>query len=155
MKMYKSIANLHVEDTGQVGAWNSFLKINKQENTQSQSGGTIDKIRISYILRDRTTGNASSGSCGALFAASINDTLSATPSANNNVIMASSASRLGGGVVTLNLDKYKVRDNAEDLGRKDGPIWLFVKTTDLDSTDNTELELIVETHGRWITTQAL
>ena len=153
--MYKTINNNFVEDAGQAGNWNSFLKINKQTDLQSQTSGTVSKVRISYILKDQTTGVASSGSAGIMFAASVNDTLSTSAEQNDDYIVAASANRLGGGVITLNLDDYRIRDSNEDLGRKDGPLWLFLKTTDLDSTDNTEIQLIIETHGRWITTLTL
>ena len=154
-KMYKTLNNCFVEDTGQAGNWNSFLKINRQADLQSQSSGVVAKVRISYIQQDQTT-DAANGRAGIMFAASINDTLdSATAANNDDYIMAATAGRLEGGVLTLNLDNYRIRDNAEDLGRKDGPLWLFVKTTDLDSADNTEVDMIIETHGRWITTSTI
>jgi len=154
-KMYKTLNNCFIEDAGQAGNWNSFLKINRQADLQSQSSGVVSKVRISYIQQDQTT-DAANGRAGIMFVASINDTLSSTAAEDNDdYIMAATAGRLEGGVLTLNLDNYRIRDNAEDLGRKDGPLWIFCRTTDLDSTDNTEVSMVIETHGRWITTSTI
>ena len=152
-KTYRTTNNCFVEDLGEQGNWNSFLKITKQNDLQSQGAATLKKVRISYLHRDEA---ASATQSGIMFVASTNDTLSSTNAeANDDYIMASWGGRLDGGVATLNLYDYKIRDTVEDLGRKDGPIWLFARTTDLSTSDNIEVILSIESHGRWITTETL
>ena len=66
--------------------------------------------------------------------------------------MASTAGRLQGGVLTLDLNDYRIRDTDENTSQRDGPIWIFAKTTDLDGSTDTYLDSVVETYGRWIDT---
>ena len=143
-KMFKELTNCHREGLGSDGNWNLFAIIDKQQ-TQLTSA-YLDKVRISYILLGiPTTGDASSA--GIMFAASIEDTLDSDVASNNDgKIFASSAGRLPGGVVSLDI-KRSIKSNAEEVGRADGPIYLFVRNTDGLTTTNALLT--VETHGRW------
>ena len=152
VKTYKITNNCGIEDLGSGGNWNSFLKINRSDFA-GQGSGTIQKVRLTYLNDDQVD---SASQSGVIFVASTSDNLSnTTPALNDEYIMASSAGRLMGGVLTLNLDNYKIRDNVKDTNRKDGPIWLFAKTTDLGATDNVELFVIAETHGRWLETTTI
>ena len=146
-KMFKELTNSALEGMGTDGGWRLFGTIDKQQ-TQLKSA-YVDKVRISYILYDLpSTGTPSS--CGIMFAASIEDTLDSTVAENNDgKIYASSAGRAPGGVVSLDI-KRSIKSNAEEIGRADGPVYLFVRNTDGMSTTNTLLT--VETHGRWTKT---
>ena len=143
-KMFKELTNCHLEGLGSDGNWNLFATIDKQQ-TQLVSA-YLEKVRLSYILYDiPSSGDASSA--GIMFAAAIEDTLdSATASNNDGKIIASSAGRLPGGVVSLDI-KRSIKSNAEEVGRADGPIYLFVRNT--DGLNTTNALLTVETHGRW------
>ena len=145
-KMFKELTNCHLEGLGSDGNWNLFATIDKQQ-TQLTSA-YLDKVRISYMLYDIPTGTTGLPSdAGIMFVASIEDTLDSTTASNNDgKIFASSAGRLPGGVVSLDI-KRSIKSNAEEIGRADGPIYLFVRNTDGMTTTNALLT--VETHGRW------
>ena len=120
-----------------------------------QGAGTISKVRLTYLNDDEVASATQSGVC---FVASTSDTLdngSSTQGANDKFIMASTAGRLQGGVLNLDLNNYKVRDSEENISEKDGPIWLFARTTDLGAEDNVTLFVIAETHGRWLETTTI
>ena len=143
-KMFKELTNCHLEGLGSDGNWNMFATIDKQQ-TQLVSG-YLDKVRLSYILYDLpSTGDPAAA--GIMFAASIEDTLDSSVASNNDgKIISSSAGRMPGGVVTLDI-KRSIKSNAEEVGRADGPIYLFVRNTDGMTTTNALLT--IETHGRW------
>ena len=150
-RTYKITNSCGIEDLGNGGNWNSFLKINRSDFA-GQGAGTIHKVRLTYIADDEV-GNATQA--GIVFVASTSDTLengSSLQAANDKFIMASTAGRYNGGVVTLDLSNYKVRDSDQNISEKDGPIWLFARMTDLGGTDNATFFIIAETHGRWLTT---
>ena len=143
-KMFKTLTNGHLENLGSGGAWRLFATIDKQQ-TQLTSA-FLDKVRISYLLDESpTTGDAAQS--GITFVASIEDSLVDAPISNNDgKIIAAAAGRLIGGTVTLDV-KRSIKSNAEEIGRADGPIYLFCRNTDGLSTTN--LQVYVETHGRW------
>ena len=151
---YKITNSCGIENLGSGGNWNSFLKINRSQFA-GQGAGTIRKVRISYIADDEVANATQAGIC---FVASTSDTLTNTDTAqgeNDKYIMASTAGRYNGGVVTLNLNDYKVKDSDENISEKNGPIWLFARMTDLGSTDDSTFFLIAETHGRWLDTATI
>ena len=150
-RTYKITNSCGIENLGQEGNWNSFLKINRSQFA-GQGAGTIHKVRLSYIADDEV---ANATQAGIVFVASTSDTLTNTSTAqgeNDKYIMASTAGRYNGGVVTLDLSNYKVRDSEENISEKDGPIWLFARMTDLGATDDATFFIIAETHGRWLET---
>jgi hypothetical protein len=153
-RTYKITNSCGIENLGSGGNWNSFLKINRAQMA-GQGAGTIHKVRISYIADDEVANATQAGIC---FVASTSDTLTNTDTAqgeNDKYIMASTAGRYNGGVVTLDLNNYKVRDSEENISEKDGPIWLFARMTDLGSTDDSTFFIIAETHGRWLDTATI
>ena len=150
-KTYKITNSCGIENLGVAGNWNSFLKINRSDFA-GQGAGTIHKVRLTYIADDEVASATQAGIC---FVASTSDTLdngASTQHANDKYIMASTAGRYNGGVVTLDLNNYKVRDSEENISEKDGPIWLFARMTDLGDTDEATFFIIAETHGRWLST---
>jgi len=117
----------------------------------------IDKIRISWILESEHNDQV-----GVLFVASHDSALnSTTPSENDGNIIAASASRGAGGVVTLPVGRRITVDydgaSADTLtllsGMTGAPIYAHVMTTDIDATVG--LYLVVETWGRWFTATSL
>jgi len=143
-KMFKELTNGHLENLGSGGTWQLFATIDKQQ-TQLTSA-YLEKVRISYLLDTiPTTGSAAQG--GICFVAAIVDTLIDAPlSSNDGNIISAAAGRLIGGTVTLDI-KRAIKSNAEEIGRSDGPIYLFCRNTDGLSTTN--LQVFCETHGRW------
>ena len=150
-KMFKTVANNHVEAAGTGGNWNSFAYIQKQQG--SFTSAYADKARISFILKD-DIGESHAG--GVLFVASNSSTLDNTSPGNNddNIISSSAARTIGGGVVTLDL-KRTIRENEADDDSGQGRIYLFLKTTNMSAGDSVDLNLITETWGRWHVVESL
>ena len=145
-RMFKSLANAHHEDVGTGGNWNSIAYIEKQQGQFTSA--YVDKVRISYILKDEMANNPAAVG-GLLFCASNSATLDSTTASNNDDnIISASAGRLGGGVVSLSLKRI-VRENEADDDSGQGRIYLFVRSTDMDSTDTVDLHTITECWGRW------
>ena len=146
-KMFKTLTNAHLEGLGSDGNWTLFGTIDKQQ-TQMVSA-YLEKCRISYLLYD-TPASGSSAQAGIMFAASIEDSLDSSVASNNDgKIITAAAGRLIGGTVVLDV-KRSIKSNAEEVGRSDGPIYLFVRNTDGLTTTNALLT--VETHGRYCRT---
>ena len=155
--MFKQISNMHVEVVADQD-WSSFLRIEKQED--SLRSAYVDRVRISWTLdSDEGTDNAG---MGFMFCASADDALdSVTPSNNDGAIISASASRGGGGVVTLPIKRRITTnydgDNVNLLemlsGSSEGPVYLHTYKSDTNQSAN--LFLIVETWGRWLKTESL
>ena len=144
--MFKQLANNHIEAVGTAGAWNSFAYIEKQQGQFTSA--YADKARISYILDGELNTNPAAVG-GILFAAANSDSLdNSTPSNNDDNIISSSAGRLGGGVVSLDL-KRVIRENEADEDSGQGRIYLFMKSTDMTATSHVQIDLIAEVTGRW------
>jgi hypothetical protein len=144
-KMFKELTNAHLEGLGSDGNWNLFATVDKQQ-TQLVSA-YLEKVRISYLLYDIPAGDTAPSDAGIMFCASIEDTLDSSVASNNNgKIIAAAAGRLIGGTVVLDI-KRTIKSNAEEVGRADGPIYLFVRNTDGLSTSNALVTL--ESHGRY------
>ena len=148
-KMFKQISNVHVENVSD-NDWSSFLTLEKQD--PSMTSAYIDKVRISWVAK---TENATGDVNGLLFVASHDIALnSSTASANDGNIISASASRGGGGVVTLDIKRRITLADVSDTeiralleGSTGAPIWLHVhKATNGGAQD---FLLVVETYGRW------
>ena len=145
-RMFKQLANNHVEAVGTSGNWNSFAYIEKQQGQFTSA--YADKARIAYIL-DTELSSTPAAVGGLLFAAANSDSLdNSTPSNNDDNIISTSAGRLGGGVVTLDLKRI-IRENEADDDSGQGRIYLFVKSTDLTASTEAKIDLITECWGRW------
>jgi hypothetical protein len=144
-KMFKDLTNCDLAGLGSEGEWKLFATIDKQQ-TQITSA-YLEKVRLSYLLYD-TPATGDAAQAGIMFCASIEDSLdSSTASNNDGKIIAAAAGRLIGGTVVLDV-KRSIKSNAEEVGRADGPIYLFVRNTDGLTTTNALLTL--ESHGRYI-----
>ena len=156
-KMFKQMATLHLEDLSDVGNWNSFLDILKQQD-QFKSA-YIDKVRISFLQDESLTWPPSTGSVipwvPVLFAAHTNEALEGS-SSDSDFILASGASRGGGGTVTLDI-KRRIVLNQIDPESGEAAIRLSVKNPNVGvyAEGNLQLWVLVETYGRWHTTKAL
>ena len=156
-KMFKQISNVHVE-TVQDEVWSSFLKLQKQD--PSMRSAYIDKVRISWVIDSDETGDAQGN--GLLFVASHDNTLdSTTPANNDGNIISASASRGGGGVVTLDVRRRITIDydgaSADTLdllrGSSGAPVYLHMYKSDTNQDAN--YLLVVETWGRWFSAESL
>ena len=138
-KMFKQLAVTHVESIGSGGIWNSFLRIEKQQ--AQMVAAYADKARISFNL-NTDIGETNPG--GYLFAA----TNSSTDPTDGEVISASAIGRLGGGVVTLPLERL-IRRNEDDNESGEGFIYLWIRSTNMSTGNTISVDLIAEVWGRW------
>ena len=154
-KLFKQISNVHLEDVAQNNDWSSFLKLEKQNS--SMRSAYIDKIRISWVLESEHN-----DSVGCLFIASHDNALdSTTPANNDGNVIAATASRGAGGVVTLDIKRRITIDydgaSADTLqllqGTSGAPVYCHLMTTDIDATVG--VYLVVETWGRWFSATSL
>jgi len=143
-KNFKLVSNVHLETIAD-NDWSSFLMIEKAND--SLVSAWVDKVRVSFVLGQEET----EVNTGLLFVASMDPALnSVTPSENDGQIIAASASRGGGGVITLDI-KRRIDENGTATSvhpsRTGLPIWLHVRSADIGET--TSAYLVVETWGRW------
>ena len=156
-KMFKQISNVHVETVVDED-WSSFLKLEKQD--PSMKSAYIDKVRISWVIDSDETGDAQGN--GILFVASHDTALdSTTPANNDGNIIAASASRGGGGVITLDI-KRRITTNYDGAssdtlvlleGMSGAPIYLHAYKSDTNQDAN--YYLVIETWGRWFSAESL
>jgi len=157
-RMFKQISNVHVESVSD-NDWSSFLRLEKQND--SLNSAYVDKIRISWITKSNESSDAQGQ--GLLFVASYDKALdSSTPANNDGQVICASASRGGGGVVTLDI-RRRITDNytgtdADVLqllqGSGGAPIYLHLhKST--TANDPSEYMLVIETWGRWFSAESL
>ena len=144
--MFKQLAHNHIENLSTGGNWNSFLRLEKQQNQLVSC--YIDKIRITYCC-DEDFNDTAWG--GIMFVVSNSSTLdSTTPSNNNEKIVAAGASPGGfcSGVVTLDV-KRSIKLNEEDSDSGMGQLWVFARSTDMSTTADVKIDTISEVWGRW------
>ena len=155
-RLYKQISNVHVETVAEAD-WSSFLKLDKQD--PSMKSCYIDKVRISWCLD--SVESPSGAAQGLIFVASHDNALnSTTPSANDGNIITASATRGGAGVVTLNIKRridlsYDGADAGvlELLEGSNGPIYFHCYKADTGSSAN--FYMVIETWGRWFSSESL
>ena len=154
--MFKQISNVHLE-TVEEADWSSFLKLEKQD--PSMKSAYIDKVRISWLL---DTDEGDDPNNALLFVASHDNALdSSTPANNDGNIIAATASRGGGGVATLNINRRVTIDydgaasDTLDLlrGTAGAPVFLHARKSDTGSGSN--YYLVIETWGRWFSATSL
>jgi len=152
--MFKQISNVHIENISD-NDWSSFLKLEKQD--PSMKSAYIDKVRISFVTLTGVERDA-----GLLIVASHDEALdSTTPSNNDGYMIAASASRGGGGVITLDIKRRITMDyvgsNAEVqkllTGSSGAPIYLHAHKATAEADQ--DFYLVVETWGRWFTAESL
>ena len=156
-KMFKQISNVHVE-TVTSQDWSSFLKYEKQD--PSMRSAYIDKVRISWV--QNTDEGDDGANNGLLFVASHDNELdSSTPANNDGNIISASASRGGGGVVTLDIKRRITMDyDSADAavlellkGSAGAPIYLHCYKS--NTGQQAGYYLVVETWGRWFSAESL
>ncbi len=143
-KNFKLVSNVWLETINN-DDWSSFLQIEKAND--SLVSAWVDKVRISFVAGEEET----EVNTGLLFVASMDPELnSTTPSENDGQVIAASASRGGGGVVTLDI-KRRIDENgtatAVHPSRTGLPIFLHVRSAILG--ESTKAYMVVETWGRW------
>ncbi len=155
-KMFKQISNVHLE-TIAIQDWSSFLKLEKQD--PSMKSAYVDKVRISWVL---DTDESTDPNEALLFVASHDKELdSSTPSNNDGQVIAASASRGGGGVISLDIKRRITIDyDGADVGilellegTSGAPIYLHARKATTGSAAN--YYLVIETWGRWFTATSL
>ena len=154
-KMFKQISNVHVESVAD-NDWSSFLKLEKQD--PSMKSAYIDKVRISMVGTTNTTSKQN----GLLFVASHDNALdSSTPANNDGNVIAATATRGNGGVVTLDIKRRVTIDydgsSSDTLallsGSQGAPIYLHMHKSTTGATQN--YYLVIETYGRWFSATSL
>jgi len=143
-RMYKSLALVKTENIGHSGG-NYLLAYVKKQQDQITSAW-LEKLRVSFHLDstdDLAGANRPQFFGGQLYLATSDSSL------NTDTVITSTGFSGFGGTTTLRADRA-IRDNAEDNKEADGPIFLWVSTTDLnlqagDITGN----FTIEAMGRW------
>ena len=143
-KMFKQTNLTKYEDLGDAGSWNPLFTLKKAQD--SLTSCYIDKVRISFILEGDTSG-LDDNNLGYLFVVTNKETLSGTDLDNKNYIVSSSASRGGGGVVTLDV-KRRIVDNTFDEDSGNHCLGVQCRMTDTGITDYA-ITLVAEVWGRW------
>jgi len=145
--MYKQLNIAHVEALGSAGSWNSFAKLLKQQ--AGMSSAYIDKVKLSWILEDV---EPSPSSLGVLFACSTKETMSNTEAENDGTVISARAGLATAGTVTLDI-RRRITDNDFDENSGENALMLHCKPT--NATESLSVTLIIETWGRWHTTEAI
>ena len=143
-KMFKTISTAKFENMGATGAWSPIAYFEKQQ--KSFTSAYIDKVRVSFILEGDES-ESTSKQVGFLWATSTATSLSSTDSDNTGLIISASASRGGGGVVTLPINR-RIVDNSFDSDSGNNAVSLQCRMTDT-GTDTYAITMIIETWGRW------
>ncbi len=146
--MFKTVSTMHLETVND-SDWSSFAVLEKQQD--SFKSAFIDKVRISYVVGEEETEVAQ----GMLFVASMDDALdSTTPSNNDGQIISASASRGGGGVVTLPIKRSIRAQRADSTATLDmqrtmsgSPIYLHCRSAEIGEA--TKIYVVLEVWGRW------
>ena len=142
-RLFKSLALLQIEDMGGSGAQAVLAKISKQQGQMSSAW--IDRVRISWILEDVDLSAVTVLPLGVMFYACTTNT-----GATSDNVVACSASRGGGGVVTLDI-KRRIVDNDFDTNSGVGALSLIAECTDATVTADIDLKMCIEVYGRWHT----
>ena len=139
--LFKTVSTVHVESIANA-TWSSFAVLDKMQD--SFSSAYIEKVRISFVLNEEE----SEPNTGLLFVSSLDNTMSATASANDGQIISATASRGGGGVATLPIARI-IRNNASvsNSSQAGDPIYLHVRAANIGET--TAVYMVIETWGRW------
>lgn len=139
------------------GGWESFATLKKDENRYS---GTASKVVIHYMLDDRNAVNSSDAASlmsglgfGLMLAASTNSSLESVAGESDQLhpddIISLRCRNGVAGSVTLNLNDYRIKENAVDTGEKDGYLTLWVKYPDVTIDDQLIMRFYIESWGRW------
>ena len=145
--MYKQLNIAHVETLGSAGSWNSFCKLLKQQ--AGMSSAYVDKVKLSWIIQDV---EPSPSSLGLLFACSTKETMSNTEADNDGTIVSARGGSAIAGTVTLDL-RRRIVDDDFDENSGENALMLHMKPT--DTTEALSIVIVIETWGRWHTTQAV
>ena len=144
-RMFKTLSITKLENLGATGGWASVGVFQKQQAMFKSA--YVDKVKISFILEGDTSGS-SSKQLGYLWAVSTKQSLSATDADNSGYIVGASASRGGGGVVTIPIQRRIVDNDFEDTSGQNA-LALFCRMTDTGSEDYS-ITMVIETYGRFL-----
>ena len=142
--LFKQLAIAKFESMGSAGSWLKIMEFEKQQD--SMTSAYVDKVRVSFIL-EGDDGVAAEEQLGYLWCVATKNGLSGTDADNTPYIISASASRGGGGVVTLDI-KRRIRDNQFDESTGFGKLGLYARMTDTGS-ETYNITMITETWGRW------
>jgi len=143
--MFKTISTTKLENLGATGGWNTVASLEKQQ--ASFKSAYIDKVRVSYIVEGDSAG-AFNANFGTLWVVTTSGTiLSATDADNTGLILTASASRQGGGVITLPV-KRRIVDNDFDTNSGENALSIQCRATDIGSA-SVNITMVIETWGRW------
>ena len=143
--LFRKAIELHVEDSGSAGNWNTFAYLKKLQEFQS---AYIDYVKINYICKDVSGTGVTSRLApvtGVMFLC--NNTTDSPDTEPGNTI-ALKAGPGNGGQVVLQV-KRRINDNDVDETRNDGRLYLWMKNTDFTAGDTVQWHLFVEVYGRW------
>ena len=154
-RMFKQTSTVHLENVGEDGNWNSFLRILKQQDQMTSA--YIDYVKVSFIRADQQSViGVNDSSLGVMFCASTASNLSnSDPASNSKYIISSNSSNTTTCEPVYLSIKRSVRANEIDPEAGFGAIDLFVRTTDPSGGSDVNLYVITEVFGRWHKTESL
>jgi len=143
-RMFRKAIDLHIEDVGSAGNWNSIAYFKKLQEFQS---AYIDYVKVTYITSD-ISGSAVSATRGSNVAGymfAVNNTTNAPDTASENTIGVAAGAATGGSISIP--VKRRIVDNDVDQTRNDGRLYLWVRSTDYTVDDQIDVLCFVEVFG--------
>ena len=144
--MFRKAIEMHLEDLGSAGNWNTFAYLKKLQEFQS---AYVDYIKITWITSDIDNDGGSVAAtrgasvAGTMFA--VNNTTNTPFSSEGNIISCAAGSARGGSV-TLPV-KRRIVDNDVDQTRNDGRLYVWARSTDYTNNDDLKLLVFLEVFG--------
>ena len=144
--MFRKMIDLHLEDVGSAGNWNSIAYFKKLQEFQS---AYIDYVKVTWITSDidndggTTAATRGSNVAGYMFA--VNNTTNTPITASENTIGVAAGPATGGSISIP--VKRRIVDNDVDQTRNDGRLYLWMRATDYTVDDQIDVLCFVEVFG--------
>ena len=142
--MFRKMIDLHLEDVGSAGNWNSIAYFKKLQEFQS---AYIDYVKVTWITSDieGTDVAATRGSNVAGYMFAVNNTTNTPITASENTIGVAAGAATGGSISIP--VKRRIVDNDVDQTRNDGRLYLWMRSTDYTVDDSIDVLCFVEVFG--------
>ena len=143
-KMFRKMIDLHLEDVGSAGNWNSIAYFKKLQEFQS---AYIDYVKVTWITSDIAGSDVAStrGSNVAGYMFAVNNTTNTPITASENTIGVAAGAATGGSISIP--VKRRIVDNDVDQTRNDGRLYLWMRSTDYTVDDQIDVLCFVEVFG--------
>ena len=157
-RMFKQTSAMHLENVGEDGNFNSFLRLKKQQDQFTSA--YIDYVKISFIRQDQQAViGVNDSALGVMFVASNKGSLENTGEADiqsnsQHIISCATSSTSTCKSVYLPI-KRSIKENEMNPDAGFGCIDLFIKTTDPSGGSDIKFFIVTEVYGRWHAVQNL